>query len=213
MDLQKAVAAFNVSLFEFALELRIGYNVGDVTSGVIGTTKLYFDIWGDTVNTASRMDSTGAPGRIQTTQRCALLLAPRFDFERRGEVFVKGKDHMVTYYLKGPRAGATPPSAKAPCRPRPRRPLAPPGAVSVMFLLLRFSPYRQPVRLPRVAGDSVCIGGPSAAGPVASGEPPAAETDTIYTDGRRPELTDCRRVCKYGMHVVCMVISHHAWRR
>ncbi|XP_043247656.1 adenylate cyclase type 9-like [Amphibalanus amphitrite] len=105
MDLQKAVAAFNVSLFEFALELRIGYNIGDVTSGVIGTTKLYFDIWGDTVNIASRMDSTGEPGRIQTTQRCALLLAPRFDFERRGEVFVKGKDHMVTYYLKGPRVG------------------------------------------------------------------------------------------------------------
>ncbi|XP_037083707.1 adenylate cyclase type 9-like [Pollicipes pollicipes] len=83
VDLQQTVDAFNVSLFEFAMELRIGYNIGDVTSGVIGTTKLYFDIWGDT-----------------TTQRCAQLLAHRFQFERRGEVYVKGKDLVVTYFLK-----------------------------------------------------------------------------------------------------------------
>jgi len=105
MDLQKAVDAFNVSLFGFAMELRIGYNFGDVTAGVIGTTKLYYDIWGDTVNTASRMDSTGVTGRIQTTQRCALALQDSFDFEYRGEVYVKGKDHMVTYFLKGCRGG------------------------------------------------------------------------------------------------------------
>jgi hypothetical protein len=53
------VADFNQSLIEFDLILRIGLNFGDVTSGVIGTTKLYYDIWGDAVNIASRMDSTG----------------------------------------------------------------------------------------------------------------------------------------------------------
>ncbi|XP_037086581.1 adenylate cyclase type 9-like isoform X1 [Pollicipes pollicipes] len=107
MDLQKAVDAFNASLFEFEMELRIGYNFGDVTAGVIGTTKLYYDIWGDTVNTASRMDSTGVPGRIQTTQSCAEALDAYFEFERRGEVFVKGKDNMVTYFLKARRSGNT----------------------------------------------------------------------------------------------------------
>ena len=106
MDLQRTVDAFNETLFGFNMELRVGYNIGDVTSGVIGTTKLYFDIWGDTVNIASRMDSTGVTGRIQTTQTCAQLLEPYFEFERRGEVFVKGKDNMVTYFLVGKRANA-----------------------------------------------------------------------------------------------------------
>ena len=106
IDLQRTVDAFNETLFGFNMELRVGYNIGDVTSGVIGTTKLYFDIWGDTVNIASRMDSTGVTGRIQTTQSCAQLLEPYFEFERRGEVFVKGKDNMITYFLIGKRATA-----------------------------------------------------------------------------------------------------------
>jgi class 3 adenylate cyclase len=58
-SLQRVVEDFNQSLIEFDLILRIGLNFGDVTSGVIGTTKLYYDIWGDAVNIASRMDSTG----------------------------------------------------------------------------------------------------------------------------------------------------------
>ena len=58
-ELQRSVSDFNQSLIEFDLILRIGFNYGDVTAGVIGTTKLYYDIWGDAVNIASRMDSTG----------------------------------------------------------------------------------------------------------------------------------------------------------
>ena len=57
--------AFNKDMLNFQLVLRIGFNHGEVTAGVIGSTKRLYDIWGDTVNVASRMDSTGVPGRIQ----------------------------------------------------------------------------------------------------------------------------------------------------
>jgi adenylate cyclase 9 len=101
LELQRSVDEFNQSLIEFNLILRIGYNFGDVTAGVIGTTKLYYDIWGDAVNIASRMDSTGVEGRIQVSEKSALALNEWFDFERRGPVFVKGKDNMITYLLVG----------------------------------------------------------------------------------------------------------------
>ena len=67
-SLQRSVEDFNQSLIEFDLVLRIGLNYGDITSGVIGTTKLYYDIWGDAVNIASRMESTGVEGRVQVNQ-------------------------------------------------------------------------------------------------------------------------------------------------
>ena len=85
--------------FQFDLILRVGFNCGDVTAGVIGTTKLYYDIWGDAVNIASRMDSTGVEGRIQTTEQCVDLLRDLYTFEKRGTVYVKGKDHMNVYLL------------------------------------------------------------------------------------------------------------------
>ena len=56
--------------------LRIGFNFGDVTAGVIGTTKLYYDIWGDAVNIASRMESTGVEGRVQASTQCVLHTLP-----------------------------------------------------------------------------------------------------------------------------------------
>uniref|UniRef100_A0A6B2E4F8 Adenylate cyclase type 9 n=1 Tax=Phlebotomus kandelakii TaxID=1109342 RepID=A0A6B2E4F8_9DIPT len=99
--MQGVVDAFNKDLLEFNLILRIGFNIGDVTAGVIGTSKLYYDIWGDAVNVASRMDSTGVAGRIQVGKECLPYLDTVYDFEPRGSVYVKGKDNMEVYLLKG----------------------------------------------------------------------------------------------------------------
>jgi len=101
LELQNSVDEFNQSLIEFDLVLRIGFNFGDVTAGVIGTTKLYYDIWGDAVNIASRMESTGIEGRVQVSQRSMHALSEWYEFEKRGEIFIKGKDNMTTYLLKG----------------------------------------------------------------------------------------------------------------
>ena len=94
---QRSVEDFNQSLIEFDLVLRIGLNYGDITSGVIGTTKLYYDIWGDAVNIASRMDSTGVDGRIQVNERTKDVMKQWYEFEERGEIFVKGKDNMKVF--------------------------------------------------------------------------------------------------------------------
>ncbi|XP_044252162.1 adenylate cyclase type 9 [Drosophila takahashii] len=101
--MQEVVDAFNKDLLEFNLILRIGMNIGDVTAGVIGTSKLYYDIWGDAVNVASRMDSTGLPNRIQVGKDCLQFLQQRYEFEPRGSVYVKGKDHMEVYLYTGRR--------------------------------------------------------------------------------------------------------------
>ncbi|XP_049822656.1 adenylate cyclase type 9 isoform X2 [Aethina tumida] len=100
LELQNVVNRFNEDLLEFNLILRVGYNIGDVTAAVIGNTKLYYDIWGDSVNIASRMDSTGVNGRIQVGERCLEYLDKRYEFESRGPVYVKGKDNMNCYLLK-----------------------------------------------------------------------------------------------------------------
>ncbi|CAH4033548.1 unnamed protein product [Pieris brassicae] len=101
LEMQKVVDNFNQDLLEFDFILRIGYNFGDVTAGVIGTSKLYYDIWGDAVNIASRMDSTGVPERIQVGEACASALSSRYDFEPRGSVYVKGKDDMNVFLVIG----------------------------------------------------------------------------------------------------------------
>ncbi|KAG5455300.1 Adenylate cyclase type 9 [Clonorchis sinensis] len=79
------------------LRAKIGYNIGPVTAGIIGTTKLHYDIWGDTVNVASRMCYTGVPGPIQVSEDVKNMLKDRFQFVYRGEFFVKGKGMMRTY--------------------------------------------------------------------------------------------------------------------
>ena len=92
---------FNEALLNFEFELRMGLNFGPVTAGVIGTTKLFYDIWGDTVNVASRMDSTGEKGHIQVPEHVAVALRDSYNFEPRGEIEVKGKSRMKTYFLTG----------------------------------------------------------------------------------------------------------------
>jgi class 3 adenylate cyclase/HAMP domain-containing protein len=81
------------------LSIRIGIHTGSVVAGVIGTKKFIYDLWGDTVNTASRMESTGLPGRIQVSESTAQLLKEQFELDERGPIEVKGKGTMTTYLL------------------------------------------------------------------------------------------------------------------
>ncbi|XP_061100230.1 adenylate cyclase type 3 isoform X3 [Conger conger] len=82
--------------------LRIGLNKGAVLAGVIGARKPHYDIWGNTVNVASRMESTGVMGNIQVVEDCyAILKDYGFRFVRRGPIFVKGKGELLTFFLKG----------------------------------------------------------------------------------------------------------------
>jgi class 3 adenylate cyclase len=83
------------------LQLRIGIATGPVEAGVIGTTKFSYDLWGDTVNTASRMESHGIPGCIQVTERTYQRLRDGYRFQRRGPIPVRGMGEMVTYLLVG----------------------------------------------------------------------------------------------------------------
>ncbi|XP_027877154.1 adenylate cyclase type 1-like isoform X2 [Xiphophorus couchianus] len=81
--------------------LRVGINVGPVVAGVIGARRPQYDIWGNTVNVASRMDSTGVPGKIQVTEEVYRMLNSNYDLVCRGKVSVKGKGEMLTYFLEG----------------------------------------------------------------------------------------------------------------
>jgi class 3 adenylate cyclase len=83
------------------LAVRIGIDTGPVEAGVIGTSKFSYDLWGDTVNTASRMESHGVAGCIQVTERTYQRLRGGYRFQRRGPVPVRGMGEMVTYFLVG----------------------------------------------------------------------------------------------------------------
>jgi len=86
---------------EFDLAIRIGMASGPVIAGVIGRHKFIYDLWGDTVNTASRMESNGLPGRIQVTEETYQRLRGRYELEQRGEIEVKGKGPVRAYLLVG----------------------------------------------------------------------------------------------------------------
>lgn len=110
IDIQKTVEAFSQNMIAFEFKLRIGAHCGEVTAGVMGIEKLLFDIWGNTVNVASRMDSTGMCDKIQITedlmnQLCLIgnrrnLEKIKFSWVPRGEIFVKGKGMVGTYLLE-----------------------------------------------------------------------------------------------------------------
>jgi guanylate cyclase len=86
------------------LRMRIGIASGPVTAGIIGTHKFAYDLWGDTVNTASRMESTGVPGQIQVAPSTYELICDRYRCEPRGPIQVKGKAEMLTFLLQERRA-------------------------------------------------------------------------------------------------------------
>ncbi|KAM9014845.1 adenylate cyclase type 9 isoform 2-T2 [Ara ararauna] len=97
-EMMRVVDDFNNNMLWFNFKLRIGFNHGPLTAGVIGTTKLLYDIWGDTVNIASRMDTTGVECRIQVSEESYRILNKMgYDFDYRGTVNVKGKGQMKTY--------------------------------------------------------------------------------------------------------------------
>ncbi len=84
-------------------DFRIGINSGPVVAGVIGTHKFQYDLWGDAVNTAARMESHGVPGRIQITAATHELIKDQFSCEPRGPIEVKGKEAMETWFVLGER--------------------------------------------------------------------------------------------------------------
>ena len=83
------------------VKFRIGMQTGPLVAGVIGEKRFLYDVWGDTVNTASRMESHGVAGEIQVSREVAQRLEGRFAFRYRGPVEVKGKGVMETYFLEG----------------------------------------------------------------------------------------------------------------
>jgi adenylate cyclase len=89
------------SVGHLELQLRIGINSGPVVAGVIGRKRFLYDLWGDAVNMASRMESHGTPGQIQVTRATYELLKDEFDLEKRGTVAIKGKGDVETWYLVG----------------------------------------------------------------------------------------------------------------
>jgi len=105
LDMLVAIDELNVKL-EGTFDLRIGINSGPVVAGVIGTKKFIYDLWGNAVNTASRMESHGVPGRIQVSFYTYELLRDKYEFEERGLIDIKGQGEMRTYFLTGPKTAS-----------------------------------------------------------------------------------------------------------
>ncbi|WP_446400948.1 adenylate/guanylate cyclase domain-containing protein [Coleofasciculus sp. C1-SOL-03] len=100
LDMQQSLEQINIATGK-NFRLRIGINTGVVIAGVIGTTKFSYDIWGDAVNIASRMESRGKPDKIQVTETTYQRLRDKYELVERGLIRVKGKGKMKTYWLMG----------------------------------------------------------------------------------------------------------------
>ncbi|XP_063056474.1 adenylate cyclase type 1 [Engraulis encrasicolus] len=121
MEMFDVLEAINYQSYnEFVL--RVGINVGPVVAGVIGARRPQYDIWGNTVNVASRMDTTGLPGKVQVTEDVFRLLQGHYEFMCRGKVTVKGKGEMLTYFLEGRDLQNSSSRASGSSRARPRCP-------------------------------------------------------------------------------------------
>ncbi len=100
LDMQEAIAGFkhdDGKLFQ----LRIGINTGPVIGGVIGTKKFIFDLWGDAVNVASRLETQGKKGRIQVSEATYQHLQTKYCLEKRGKIHIRGRGEMISYWLVG----------------------------------------------------------------------------------------------------------------
>lgn len=104
LDMLSATKALSEDLGE-PVEVRIGLHAGPAVAGVIGNRKLFYDVWGETVNTASRMESHGAAGRIQVTAAAREALGEDYAFTPRGTVNLKGMGALETWWLSGRLAG------------------------------------------------------------------------------------------------------------
>jgi guanylate cyclase len=113
LDMREAMRSDD-EVGHLGLELRIGINSGPVVAGVIGRKRFLYDLWGDAVNMASRMETSSTPGQIQVTRATYELLRDEFELEPRGTVAIKGKGDVETWYLVGPREASTPSGTGSP---------------------------------------------------------------------------------------------------
>ena len=101
LDMLAAIEDFN-TCSDYPLNIRIGISTGAAVAGVIGKSKFFYDLWGDVVNTASRMESHGTAGRIQLSDATRQALIQPFSLEHCGVINVKGKGEMSTWFLNKP---------------------------------------------------------------------------------------------------------------
>jgi class 3 adenylate cyclase len=101
LDMLRTIESF-ADRHKSDLTIRIGIHTGPVVAGVIGQKKFIYDLWGDTVNTASRMESHGVPGRIHVTAATQALISDSFELQARDPIEIKGKGKMQTYLVASP---------------------------------------------------------------------------------------------------------------